>query len=627
MKKIFILILLFTSLLLISCSTTTLESDITTLLTDTTSTTVTESTSSQSLETQSIENELSYLNALIPREITEDLNLPSASTLNMTIKYYQDELLLSNDVFVYTASLEGIDSVLKIEITYNGVTLSDTVTIRLTENETQYNTDLITSVFLEVNNTLNSEIPSVISTDFKLPVLDIDGLHINYSVDVSSIYNGYFIYPFPDTEQLLTLDIEVVYQGIQQFSDFTIRVQEISLLDRIPEIRINTIQNEEVISRDDYVYGDFSLVTYGINQEPITIYNDQSFRIRCRGNSTYDMPKLSYRLKFSEKTDLLFDYEENDWVLLANFSDQTLIRTYLANSLSASMGMEFTPSSAFVDVYINDEYLGNYMLTDQIEVTNDRVDIEEKSANLDTGYLIEFDKRMLDPDLVEGIEGWDFFNMYGVPYVIKSPKTDKSYYSQEQFYYIEDYFITTFNILKNGLDYSNYIDESTFIDWFIVNELFQNVDAGYSSVYFYKDVGGLLKMGPVWDFDLSTGNPGHLDSSIRKPEGWYTTLPYKNVWFTYLMEYDSFKLHLLERWNELYDTAIQDLLESVYPVAASITRSRYYNFQKWNVIGSWESWYTATEVLEADTYQKQLEFLYYFLSTRSEWLNEEINKF
>jgi hypothetical protein len=289
--------------------------------------------------------------------------------------------------------------------------------------------------------------------------------------------------------------------------------------------------------------------------------------------------------------------------------------------------MEFTPSSAFVDVYINDEYLGNYTLTDQIEVTNDRVDIEEKSTDLDTGYLIEFDKRMLDPALVEGIQGWDFFNLYGVPYVIKSPKTDEEYFSQEQYYFIEDYFHSTINVLMNGYDYSEYIDEDSFIDWFIINELFQNVDSGYSSVYFYKDKGGLLKMGPIWDFDLSSGNPGHLSDDLRKPEGWYTSLPYKNIWFTYLMNYDSFKENLKDRWNELYAFQVQDLLDSIYPVAASITRSRYMNFQKWDIIGSWEDWYTATEVLAADTYQKQLEFLYYFLSTRSEWLNEAINEF
>ena len=637
MKKLYILLLLLTSSYLISCGAYTLttedstntvaETTTTTQETTTTLETTTETTSSLTTTELHLDSELNYISSLIPRELTEDFVLPVHENSDITLKYYQDDLYLNDNVFRYTASLDGIDSVLLIEISYNDVTISKTITITLIENVTQYNLDLITEVFLDINNRLEDDLPKVIDSDFKMPVYDIPGLSVQYQVDISNIYNGYYVYPFPDSVQYMTLNTTIVYQGIIQYADYTLKIEEVSLLDRIPEIHIDTNQSEEVLSKDEYVSGEFSLVTYNNNLEPITLYTDQTFRIRCRGNSTFTMPKLSYRLKFSEKTNLLFTYEENDWVLLANFSDQTLIRTYLANSLSESMDMEFTPSSAFVNVYLNNEYLGNYMLTDQIEVTNDRVDIEEKSSNLDTGYLIEFDKRMLDPYLTEGTEGWDYFKLYGIPYVIKSPKTDKSYYSQQQFNYIQDYFSTTFTVIRNGFDYSTYIDESTFIDWFIVNELFQNVDSGYSSVYFYKDAGGLLKMGPVWDFDLSTGNPGHLGDDLRKPEGWYTTQPYKNPWFTYLMNYDSFQQALKERWNELYDIQIQELIDRIYPVAASITQSRYYNFQKWDIIGSWEDWYTADEVLEADTYQKQLEFLYYFLSTRAEWLNEEINKF
>jgi len=87
----------------------------------------------------------------------------------------------------------------------------------------------------------------------------------------------------------------------------------------------------------------------------------------------------------------------------------------------------------------------------------------------------------------------------------------------------------------NHQEYDTLIDEASFIDWFIVEELFKNVDVGYSSVYYYKDKGGLLKMGPVWDFDLSTSNPGHLQDDLRGPEGWYTSLQYKNIWFYYFI--------------------------------------------------------------------------------------------
>ena len=183
------------------------------------------------------------------------------------------------------------------------------------------------------------------------------------------------------------------------------------------------------------------------------------------------------------------------------------------------------------------------------------------------------------------------------------------------------------NALKNQRDYSNLIDEESFIDWFIVEELFKNVDSGFSSVYLAKDKGGKLEMGPVWDFDLSTINPGHLSDDLRGPEGWYTSRSDKNTWYYYLMQYPTFREHLKERWNEIYNNQVQELIQSVYPTADSITKSRYLNFQVWNIIGINYEWYTSTEVYNAKTYEAQVKLLYDFLYDRSIWMNEAINDF
>jgi hypothetical protein len=478
-----------------------------------------------------------------------------------------------------------------------------------------------------VEDLLNNSFPSEIEYDLELVKPKIDGVSITYDIDQNvEVYNNFVVFEFLTVDKYFNIEATINFEGESKTLDFPIKMKRLDTLSKIPEIRITTDLNQEVLSKEEYVNGNFSLVGFDESLNELPLITNQQVSIRCRGNSTYYMPKLSYRLKFEEKTSLLFDYYEDDWVLLANFTDQTLIRNSLANSLSSAMNMEFTPSHAFVDLYLNNEYLGNYMLTDQIQVTNDRVDIEEHSLALNTGYLIEMDKRMLDPMLVEGVEGHDWFMLYGVPYVIKSPKTDWEYYSVDQLYFIEDYLLSVHLALQNNLDYSHLIDESTFIDWFIINEVFQNVDSGYSSVYMYKDRDGLLKMGPIWDFDLSTGNPGHLGDDLRQPEGWYTCLEFKNIWYYYLFQYEDFRSNLKTRWNEIYDDKIQALLDDIYPTANSISKSRYTNFQKWDVIGKWSDWYTAPEIYAADTYQKQLEFLYNFLETRMIWMNEEINK-
>ena len=623
MKKILILIT-FISIFLSACSlTNTTQEATTTMLEETSSTEATVSLEEIEL---AISDEFDYLENNISMQISDNYILPNPDNELVEIVYLQDSLDIIDNTFIYTPNLTNTTSILTIRLTYLGYTLSRDYYIIMLENEDLYYEILKENTFLEIETLLDAEIPDTIEADYKLPEIDISGVDVSYEFSTSYIYNGYFVFPFPENNTLVSLDVDIVFMGEQISKSYNITMKGLSELKEIPKIYINTVGEQVVDSKEVYVQGTFSMTVYDSNNQPFELLNNLQLQIRARGNSTFYMPKLSYKMKFDNKTSLLFSHQERDWVLLANFSDQTLIRNYLANNFSSSLDMEFSPCAEFVDVFLNGEFLGNYMLTDQIEVTNDRVDIEEHSTALDTGYLIEMDKRQLE-EYRDGVEGIDYFILYGYPYMIKSPQTDSIYYSQGQYWYIEDYINTVHLTLMNQQDYSSLIVESTFIDWFIIEEVFQNVDSGYSSVYMYKDKSSPLKMGPIWDFDLSLGNPGHLGDDLRQPTGWYTSLYFKNIWYHYLMQYPSFKENLKTRWNEIYNNQIQDLLGNVYPSANSIAKSRYLNFIRWDVIGSWEDWYTAPEILEADTYQKQLEFLYNYLYIRIEWLNQEINNF
>ncbi|XMB72067.1 CotH kinase family protein [Mycoplasmatota bacterium WC30] len=571
-------------------------------------------------------SEFTAFESLLPTEISEDFTLPTLTNENITFLFFQDDVLFETNTFEYVPSSLGTNSILKVTLTYQGLSMVMEFTIFCAKDDLLYSQYLIEQEFNGIIEILDEAIPDVIESDLKLPVISDFGRRVTFSTSTSRIFNKYFIFPFPIHDTNFTLTAKIEYQGIIRFEDYTIKMKGLNNLSRISEIYIVTEDNQPITSKEVYINASFSLVSYDDDLNQVPILTNQNIKIRGRGNSTFYMPKQSFRIKFGSKTPLMFDNSESDWVLLANYSDQTLIRNYLAHSLSESMNMAFTPAAAFADVYFNGEYIGNYMLSDQIEVTNDRVDIEEHSSDLDTGYLLEMDKRLFEP-VHEGVEGIDFFIVDGIPYQIKSPKTDAYYYSLGQLNYIKDYISQVHIALRDKQDYSELIDEATFIDWFIIQELFKNVDSGYSSVYMYKDKGGKLKMGPIWDFDLSTSNPGHLSDDLRGPEGWYTSLPYKNLWYNYLMEYEGFRENLKTRWNEIYNNQIQDLLNSVYPVANSIARSRYLNFQLWDVIGKWEDWYTSPEVLAAVTYEEQVKLLYDYLYTRSLWLNEEINKF
>ncbi len=164
----------------------------------------------------------------------------------------------------------------------------------------------------------------------------------------------------------------------------------------LPVLKITTDNGAPIVSRDTYLPGQMTLESNVAGVAPLT----GGLEIRGRGNSTWDlMPKKPYRLKLTDKQPLLGMPSSRDWVLLANYSDKTLLRNSIAMQLGASLGMPWTPRSAFVEVWVNNRYDGVYQLTENIKVAKDRVNIDELDEDdvapdtISGGYLLEVDFR------------------------------------------------------------------------------------------------------------------------------------------------------------------------------------------------------------------------------------------
>ena len=131
---------------------------------------------------------------------------------------------------------------------------------------------------------------------------------------------------------------------------------------------------------------------------------------------------------------------------------------------------------------------------------------------------------------------------------IKYPK--QSEISEKTYDYIYNYINTLEEILYSDdkqkfLKYNNYIDEDSFVDYFLINEYFSNYDAGNNSTYLYKDVGEKLKIGPVWDYDNAIDNVGKyiLDTKSINFQG--------QTWFNELVKSESFCKKLKARYAKL----------------------------------------------------------------------------
>lgn len=367
-----------------------------------------------------------------------------------------------------------------------------------------------------------------------------------------------------------------------------------------PDIKIFTEKAAPVVSKEDYVV---CSVTVSNTADEYCI-NKSGAKIRCRGNSTFYLDKKPYRLKFDEKTDLFGNGKAKDWLLIANHADQSQIRNYTVYTLGAMCDdLKYTTSVQFCNLYINREYLGVYLVCEQVEAGKNRVNIEKDSAEPDTGFLIELDMHVYDEGNTDR-----YITVDNCPYVIKSP--DKDEISAEQTQYIKRYLEKTVWALKRGnySDVCKYIDVTTFADGYIIHELSHTLDSGYSSYYMYKDKGGLLCCGPLWDFDVSMGNC-NWEPRVSEPKTLYAAEV--SPWYRQLLQFDEFKALVGEK-IEKYAPQFRDKINSIADTAQSREKLFMKNDEKWHTIGTWV-WPNTRDIARLKTFTEHTDYVRNFL--------------
>jgi len=286
----------------------------------------------------------------------------------------------------------------------------------------------------------------------------------------------------------------------------------------LPVIYIETFDNVPITSKDYYVYANI----HYLNEEG-HIQDYDSVEIRGRGNSTWNMQKKPYRIKFKQKEKFLGQgyAKAKKWTLLANAADKTLMRNALTSALGEFTSLKFNPAAKFVDVVLNGKYIGNYQISDQIDVRPHRVNIVEQEvpladgADISGGYLLE----------VDGFQDGNCFttNYYSTPVRIHHPDEDDIVTLQNA--YIRNYINMFERRLRSSKftdpveGYRHVVDEASLIDWYLCTEISANID-GFYSTYFYKDQNdSLLYFGPLWDYDIAYDN----DYRIWNEQGLSTT--------------------------------------------------------------------------------------------------------
>lgn len=316
----------------------------------------------------------------------------------------------------------------------------------------------------------------------------------------------------------------------------------------LPVIYITTADSSAITSRDVWKE---NTVMQIIMPDGSTAYQSETVSIKSRGHSTFTKPKKPYVFKLEDKAPLLGMADGKEWILLANFMDHSLLRNSLAFAIARQTSLDWTPDSRPVDVVVNGKLQGCYLLCESVHVRKRWVSNDDNHS-----FLVEIDTYPGDTYRLET-------RYRHLPVNIVYPKTPTDERAED----IGSYLDRIEEILygeagDKSVLYRDLIDMDTFIDWWIVHELAQNAEPnGPRSCYMHKAENGLLKAGPVWDFDLAFITVG-LDaggdirpSRLNRPD--VITLTGDSIynrtalWYDKLLEDPAFVSRLKKRWADL----------------------------------------------------------------------------
>src|SRR6185437_2439779 len=298
----------------------------------------------------------------------------------------------------------------------------------------------------------------------------------------------------------------------------------------LPIIVINT--NGQTIPDDPKIDAEMGIINNanGARNKVTDTYNEFSGRIgiEIRGQSSQMFPMKSYSVELRDTDDNSIDEplfglpKQSDWVMYAPYTDKTLMRNFLAYTMSNNLG-HWAAHCRYVEVILNGEYVGIYLFMEKIKKDKGRVNISKlKSSDNDgdavTGrYIFSLDK-----------EANAWFSSYPPPNAPNAsiqfsyvyPKAE-DITSQQSAYIksdVDDFenSLAANNFQDTAEGFRKYADENSFIDYFIVNEISRNVDAYRISSFFHKDRNSInpkIIAGPVWDYDIAFRNANYCVGS------------------------------------------------------------------------------------------------------------------
>ncbi|MDE5937921.1 MAG: CotH kinase family protein [Lachnospiraceae bacterium] len=372
---------------------------------------------------------------------------------------------------------------------------------------------------------------------------------------------------------------------------------------------------------------------------------DRLERISGRGNSTWAYSKKSYGIRLKNRADLFDMGSADKWILLSNVEDRSYLRNKITYDMGVAAGMEGSPESRYVDLYVNHRYHGMYQLCEKVEIDPERLPIADleaanKSLNRDIESCGRFENErqkgvallaeprdltggyLLERDVVEKfreeISGF-YTETLKELYTVKEP----AYASAAQVDYISGLVNGMERAVsaedgvdpENGMHYTDYIDLRSFAQKYIVEELCKNNGAGATSSFFYKpddSVSKKLFAGPVWDYDKAYANLTGINESTKDLCYMMQRGTDPTTLFWHLNRHEEFRQMVSACYGEFFADYIQTIQdEKIDGYVSEISASKDMDLIRWKEIYG-----------ESVDYEGEVQRIRDFLSARKPFLDE-----
>ena len=352
--------------------------------------------------------------------------------------------------------------------------------------------------------------------------------------------------------------------------------------------------------------------------------------VHVRGNSSRTFDKLGYSIDLIDKNGADNDVEfmgmdaHSEWALHGPYLDKSLIRTYMWYNIAGEL-MEYSPNVRFCELIINGEYMGVYVATEKITAGENgaRLNLSKSAKDKEFfGYMIKLDSPSDIP--YKNINNFSTYTGHAEKTIsVVYPKGKKltpefadeiarDFSIFEKSLYSYDYDSKTYG-------YETFIDVDSFVDYFLINELTVNYDAGGRSTFMYRDMSNLYKM-CIWDFNACCGN------YIRDVSA-ETFFLVERTWFSKLVTDEKFTNRVIERYRQLRSNFFSDeyLMNYIDETVAYLGPAISRNFEKWGYTFAEDFPMLYPKDRNLHSYDEAISQYKNFILKRALWLDENID--